>query len=76
MKTNKYTYIKIIQQYYNQGWEDVGEYETDSQGYPKEMTTIRAKGTRKGFLSLLAHDLKEYRLMGYATRVIQRKQLK
>jgi len=30
MKTNKYTYLKVIQQNYGQGWEDVSEYETNS----------------------------------------------
>ena len=74
MKTNKYTYLKIIQQNYGQSWEDVSEYETNSQGTPKEQTdkVINKYGNK---LSLLVHDLKEYRLMGYATRVIQRKQL-
>ena len=60
---NKYTYYKVIQQYYG-GWEDVSHYETDS--------TFEAKiETRR----LLKHDLAEYRLMGYATRVIRRKEL-
>jgi len=63
MKTNKYTYLKVIQQNYGQGWEDVSEYETNSQGITKDS-------------ELLKHDLKEYRLMGYPTRVIQRKELR
>ena len=58
---NKYKYLKVIQQYYN-SWEDVSEYETNSKGVAKDKP-------------LLSHDLKEYRLTGYATRVIQRKEL-
>ena len=63
MKTNKYTYLKVIQQNYGQGWEDVSEYETNSQFITKDR-------------ELLKHDLKEYRLTGYPTRVIQRKELR
>jgi len=62
MRTNKYNYLKVIQQNYGQGWEDVSEYETNSQGVTKDS-------------NLLKHDLKEYRLMGYNTRVIKRKEL-
>jgi hypothetical protein len=62
MKTKKYNYNKVIQQNYGQGWEDVSEYETNSQGTTKDK-------------SLLMHDLKEYRLLGYPTRVIFRKSL-
>ena len=61
MNTNKFNYILVIQQFYA-GWEDVSEYEATS--------TQRAKD-RKLFL----HDLKEYKLMHYATRVIFRKEL-
>ena len=75
MKANKYNYIKVIQQNYGQGWEDVSEYETNSQGYPKELTKEVRKGTKYGYLSLLAYDLKEYRLTGYLTRVVSRKEL-
>ena len=63
MKTTKYNYLKVIQQYYGQGWEDVSEYEANSTG--------NAKDTK-----LLIHDLKEYRLTGYPTRTIFRKELK
>jgi hypothetical protein len=62
MKTNKYNYFKVIQQNYGQGFEDVSEYQTNSQGITKDR-------------ELLKHDLKEYRLMGYPTRVVQRKML-
>ena len=63
MRANKYQYRKVIQQNYGFGWEDVSEYEAKSNG-----NTIDK--------SLLIHDLKEYRLTGYATRVIFRKELK
>lgn len=63
-RATKYTYLKVIQQHYGQGWEDVSEYECNSSGN-------QTKENRE----LLKHDLKEYRLTGYATRVIKRKQL-
>jgi hypothetical protein len=77
MKTNKYNYFKVIQQNYGQGFEDVSEYQTNSQGKPKEYTQVKfASGTyRDTKETLLKHDLKEYRLMGYPTRVVQRKVL-
>jgi hypothetical protein len=62
MKTNKYNYFKVIQQNYGQGFEDVSEYQTNSQGTTKDR-------------ELLKHDLKEYRVLGYPTRVVQRKVL-
>lgn len=72
MKTNKYTYLKVIQQSYGQGWEDVSQYETNSVGIPLELvSSTNSRGTQ----TLLMHDLKEYRLTGYATRVIKRKEL-
>jgi hypothetical protein len=74
MKTNKCEYLKVIQQNYGQGWEDVSEYNTDSQGIPKEYTDKRQKNGLK--MSLLAHDLKEYKFTGYPTRVIRRRELK
>jgi hypothetical protein len=75
MKTNKYKYLKVIQQNCGQGWEDVSEYETNSKGTPKEYTgepKMLPNGLFKA-VSLLSHDLKEYRITGYPTRVIQRK---
>jgi len=60
----KYDYYKIIQQHYGQGWEDASHYETDSTGY-----------MNKEDRDLLKHDLNEYRIMGYPTRVIRRKEL-
>ncbi len=64
MKVNKYTYYKVIQQHYGQGWEDASDYETNSQYYHN-----------KEQRELLKHDKKEYELMGYPTRVINRKEL-
>ena len=61
MKTKKFNYIKVIQQHYGQGWEDVSEYEANSNGTTKDRKT-------------LLHDLKEYRLTGYLTRVIFRRE--
>lgn len=62
-KQLKYNYIKVIQQSYGYcGWEDVSEYEATSSGITKD---------RK----LLLSDLKEYKLLGYPTRVIFRKEL-
>lgn len=62
IKANKYDYLKVIQQNYGFGWEDVSPYEAKSNG-----NVIDKK--------LLLHDLKEYRLTGYATRTIFRKSL-
>lgn len=75
MKANKYNYIKVIQQYYcpSYGWEDVSEYETDSAGTPVEISDKPSPKGRKE--SLLAHDLREYKLTGYPTRVIKRREL-
>jgi len=73
----KYNYTKVIQQNYGQGWEDVSEYETNSQGEPKEFYEYpKVNGVSKRKISLVRHDLKEYQLTGYATRVIRRKELK
>lgn len=63
MKATKYNYLKVIQQNYCQGWEDVSEYEANSTGNAKDK-------------DLLIHDLKEYRRTGYPTRIIFRKELK
>lgn len=61
MKT-KYNYLKVIQQNYGQGWEDVSTYEATSAGNSKDK-------------ALLIHDLREYRLTGYPTKVIFRREL-
>lgn len=61
MKIKKYNYIKVIQQYFCNGWEDVSQYEAKSNG-----TAIDKKH--------LMHDLREYRLTGYPTRVIFRRE--
>lgn len=81
MKSNKYNYLFVIQQNYGFGWEDVSEYECNSNGILTEenkhsgkfFTNTHGK-TRE--LTLLDHDVKEYRLTGYSTRVIFRKELK
>lgn len=70
---SKYNYLKVIQQHYGQGWEDVSEYETNSMGTPKEQSDkLSPKGKKE---SLLSHDLREYRFTQYPTRVIFRKEL-
>lgn len=77
MKANKYKYLKVIQQNYGQGWEDASEYETDSTGTPKEYTG-KPKQLSNGMFKavpLITHDLKEYRMLGYPTRVIRRKEV-
>lgn len=61
----KYSYIKVIQQHYGNGWEDNSEYPAKSNGL------CRDKETRE----LLKVDLKEYRFTGYPTRVIFRRTL-
>jgi len=77
MKQNKYYYCKVIQQNYGQGWEDVSEYETDSQflNFEKSGSFYTDKKGRQREWSLIGHDLKEYRLTGYPTRLICRKVL-
>ena len=64
MKKNKYYYAKVIQQNYGQGWEDASEYETNSLYY-------HSKEDRQNMKS----DLSNYRLMGYPTRVVKRREL-
>jgi len=74
-KQNKYYYCKVIQQNFGGGWEDVSEYECDSQGRTKEKVEKVING-RTIKVSLLKLDLKEYELgNNYPTRVIFRKQL-
>lgn len=81
MKQNKYNYLNVIQQYYGQGWEDVSEYEADSKGrsindslHSGKFITNPKTGSVKE-ITLLSHDLAEYQLTGYPTRVIFRKEL-
>ncbi len=70
MKTNKYNYEKVIQQHFGT-WEDVSIYEANSQGKPLEISDkLSPKGKKE---TLLAHDLREYRLLSYPTRVIFRR---
>lgn len=75
MRTVKFYYLNVIQQHYGQGWEDVSEYEATSTGMSKEMSGNPNPKTGRAE-TLLAHDLREYRLTGYFTRVIFRKKLK
>jgi hypothetical protein len=75
-KANKYNYILVIQQHFG-SWEDVSEYEADSQQNAKEYDNkilINSKG-REYKETLLKHDLREYQRTGYPTRVIFRKEL-
>jgi hypothetical protein len=74
MKNLKYSYLNVIQQNYGQGWEDVSEYTANSKGSSIEFSDKLSPTGRKE--SLLSHDLREYKRMGYATRVIFRKGLK
>lgn len=59
----KYEYSKVIQQNYGNGYEDVSMYKTNSTNTIKD----------KSELNCYRNDLKEYKLMGYPTRVINRK---
>ena len=74
-KVNKYNYVKVIQQNYGQGWEDVSEYECNSNYIPLEYDSkvLINKYGREYKETLLRHDLREYMLLGYSTRVISRK---
>jgi hypothetical protein len=73
MKSNKYNYLNVIQQNYGQGWEDVSEYVANSKGVSLEISDkLSPKGRKE---TLLSHDVREYRLTGYSTRVIFRKEL-
>lgn len=60
-KNRKHTYWKVIQQHYGFGWEDVSHYEANSNGSTKDY-------------QLLKHDAKEYRLTGYPTRIVFRRE--
>lgn len=80
MKSNKYEYSKVIQQNYGygHGWEDVSEYETDSQYINREKSgSFRTdKQGRQVEISLIGYDLAQYRQTGYATRLINRRTAK
>lgn len=77
MKQNKYNYLKVIQQNFAGYWEDVSEYETDSQyrNFEKSGSFRTNKYGRRVEISLISHDLTEYIRTGYATRLICRKEL-
>ncbi len=76
MKKLKYNYLNVIQQYYGYGWEDVSEYAANSNGVSSELSGsfVILKSGRKRELTLLTHDVREYRLTGYPTRVIFRRE--
>ena len=58
-KKNKYKYLLVIQQMYAGYWEDLSEYDKDN------VSEIKA----------CMYDAKEYRFMGYPTRIINRREL-
>jgi hypothetical protein len=72
-KATKYNYLKVIQQNYGQGWEDVSEYEATSTGNALELSDKPNPRTGRPE-KLLNHDLREYKKTGYATRVIFRRE--
>lgn len=78
MKTRKYNYFLVIQQNFGFGWEDVSQYEATSTGTCLERTekeyTKKDGTTGKKSVSLCLLDANEYRLMGYSTRIIFRKE--
>lgn len=77
MRTNKHNYLKVIQQNYGQGWEDVSEYKTNSTYTLNEGSgNFRTlKSGRKIEIPLIKHDYKEYESTGYPTRIVRRKKL-
>ena len=77
MKQNKFSYYSVIQQNYGQGWEDVSHYETNSKYLNFQKSGVMATNSKgkKYERSLIAYDLSEYRLTGYPTRLINRKEL-
>lgn len=74
-KTNKYEYANVIQQHFGLRWEDVSEYEANSAGISLVMASKANPITGQPETSL-KHDLREYRLTGYPTRVIFRRMVK
>lgn len=72
----KYNYLKVIQQNFGQGWEDVSSYECNSYFISSEKSGVfyTDKHGRKREYYLFEHDLKEYRFTGYPTRVIFRRE--
>jgi hypothetical protein len=78
VKVNKYDYMKVIQQNYGQGFEDVSEYECNSQGVCSQMSGkfINLPSGKQRELLLITHDLAEYRLLGYPIRTIKRRKLR
>lgn len=78
MKATKYNYFRVIQQNYGGSWEDVSYYPCNSQGVTTEKSGF-FRTLRSGRVverTLLAYDVEQYRLTGYPTRVITRRELK
>ena len=69
-KQRKYTYLAVIQQNYGHGWEDNSVYFTDSKGNGLVFDLVNGV-----YISNLKHDFKEYKMTGYETRIIKRKEL-
>jgi len=67
----KYEYVKVIQQHFGQGWEDVSEYAANSQFIATERNNKPGPNGRTE--SLWKADLREYRATGYPTRSINRR---
>ena len=77
MSAKKYNYLKVIQQNFGNGFEDVSQYECNSQGVTTEMSGKfkQLKNGNKREIGLLMHDLNEYKITGYPTRVIMRREI-
>ena len=77
MSAKKYNYLKVIQQNFGNGFEDVSQYECNSQGVTTEMSGKfkELKNGNKREINLLMHDLHEYKITGYPTRVIMRREI-
>lgn len=74
-RQTKYIYLAVIQQHFGAyGWEDVSEYATDSTYFPIEKSDKPNPITGRPE-SLLNHDLREYKMHGFPTRVIHRREL-
>jgi hypothetical protein len=72
----KYNYYLVIQQNfgYGHGWEDVSQYEATSTGVCLETENRPNKYGKLRPVSLCKLDAAEYRLSGYPTRVIFRRE--
>lgn len=65
MKINKYKYLKVIQSYFGNGWDDESIYFTDSKG----------RFPNKEERAIFKHDFKEYCFAtGNRVRVVSRRE--